>query len=390
MNYSLFKRLALCAVALLTAGVASAETEVYDFETMVSSFSTDGENYPTYDGTRIFNYQPSGSGSWQDIQKMSFTGFNLNNRFAAESRKSSCYNFRNAGGSDWDGLNSGGNYARIFSILNLAVDDKVTIYYNQGSLYYYASSIYGTSGRGAVSGLADGEAVTNGTEYTITTAGRFDLISGTAKVNIKKIVIKTSAKVSVTIDASAGGTTLVSTTPLDFTGSAVTAYYAKSASAGEVTFSPITKVAAGTPIYIKGAAGSYEIDDLEGDADDATGNLLKGMAYATKSLQSDADTKYYVFGVKDTEPGFYPVSTSNTFTSAAGKAYLQLNADQAGGDLARSIRMIFGDGSDITGINTAVVEKESRDDAWYTLEGARVSKPAHGIYIKNGKKIFVK
>lgn len=388
MNYSLFKRLALCAVALLTAGVASAETETYDFATMVSSFGDTNEHYPTYDGVRIFNYKPGGS--WVDIQKMSFTGFNLNNRFAAEARDKSCYNFRNASGSDWDGLNSGGDYARIFSILNLAVGDKVTIYYNQGNLYCYASSEYGTTGRSAISELSHEQGITSETEYTVTTAGRFDMISGTSKVNIKKIVIKTSAKVSVTIDASAGGTTLVSTTPLDFTGSAVTAYYAKSASAGEVTFSPITKVAAGTPIYIKGAAGSYEIDDLEGDADDATGNLLKGMAYATKSLQSDADTKYYVFGVKDTEPGFYPVSTSNTFTSAAGKAYLQLTADQVGGTPARSIRMIFGDGSDITGINTAVVEKESRDYAWYTLQGARVSKPAHGIYIKNGKKIFVK
>ena len=219
MNLSLLKRLALSAVALVTVGVVSAETETYDFATMVSSFSDTNEHYPTYDEKRIFNYNP---GSWINIEKMSYTGFNLNDRFAAEARGSSCYNFRNASGSDWDGLNSGGIYARIFSILNLAVGDKVTIYYNQGNLYCYASTDYGTSGRGVVSGLNHEDGITSQTEYTVATAGRFDMISGTTKVNIKKIVIKTSAKVNVSINASAGGTTLISTTPLDFTGSVLT------------------------------------------------------------------------------------------------------------------------------------------------------------------------
>lgn len=391
MNYSLLKRLALCAVALLTTGVASAKTEEYDFATMVSSFGDTNEHYPTYDGKRIFNYNP---GSWINIEKMSYTGFNLNDRFAAEARGSSCYNFRNANGSDWDGLNSGGDYARIFSILNLAVGDKVTIYYNQGNLYCYASTDYGTSGRGAVSGLNHEDAVTTETEYTVTTAGRFDMISGTSKVNIKKIVIKTSAKVSVTIDASAGGTTLVSTTPLDFTSSSVKAYYASAASSGEVTFSPVNKVAANTPIFVKGATGSYEIDELEGDADATTGNLLKGMAYATTYLQSTEDTKYYVFGVMSDEAGFYPVSTSDSFTSAAGKAYLQLTAAQASN--ARSIRFLFNN-DDITGVNEVNMENDNKvsikksdlKGVYYTLYGQRVENPTKGIYIVNGKKVVI-
>lgn len=378
------KRMALSAVALLTVGVASAATEVYDFANMVSTFSDTNEHYPTYNGTRIFNYNP---GSWINIEKMSLEGFNLNNRFAAEARGSSCYNFRNANGSDWDGLNSGGDYARIFSILNLAVGDKVTIYYNNGNLYCYASSTYGTSGRGAVSGLSHEDAITTETEYTVTTAGRFDMISGTSKVNIKKIVIKTSAKVSVTINASAGGTTLVSTTPLDFTGSSVTAYYASGAGNGEVTLSPITKVAANTPIYIKGNVGTYEINELSGVADAIGENLLKGMAMASKSIQSTNETKYYAFGVKGNKAGFYPVSDSKNLTSAAGKAYLQLTAEQAA--TAPMLWLNFED-AQTTGVNEVRSKMEEVRGIYYNLAGQRVDNPTKGIYIVNGKKVVIK
>ena len=200
MKQFAFKRLVLAAVALMTVGSMSAQTETYDFEDMVSSFSDTNEHYPTFSGTRIYNYQ---DGSWTDIEEISYDGFELNHRFAAEERTSASFNFRKAG-SGWNGLNSGTNYARRFAILGLNVDDKVTIYYNQGNLYCYANSSYGTTGRGVVTGaadLADNDAITSGTEYTVKTAGRFDIITGTAKANITKIVIKKPTEM-VTIGAT--------------------------------------------------------------------------------------------------------------------------------------------------------------------------------------------
>ena len=149
-------------------------------------------------------------------------------------------------------------------------------------------------------------------------------------------------------------------------------------------------MAAGTPIYIKAAsAGIYEIPVLKDDADATTGNLLRGSASATTPLTSTDGTKYYVFGVLNDEAGFYPVSTTGTLTSAAGKAYLELTPAQAAPAAARSIRMVF---DDVTGINTVKENEgnETGDNIWYTLQGARVAKPTHGIYIRNGKKIFIK
>ena len=186
-----------------------------------------------------------------------------------------------------------------------------------------------------------------------------------------------------------GGATLVSENALDFTSATVEAYIATAAEGGSVTFSRVNKVPANTPLYLKAASVITEdIPVLDGDAETITTNLLKGSASATTPLTSDADTKYYVFGVLDGDAGFYPVGTDKTLTSAAGKAYLELTAAQAAA--AARISMVFNDGSETTGITTAEVSPARENNAWYTLQGVRVAQPTRGIYVRNGKKIFVK
>ena len=94
------------------------------------------------------------------------------------------------------------------------------------------------------------------------------------------------------------------------------------------------------------------------------------------------------------EAGFYPVSTSDSFTSAAGKAYLQLTAAQASN--ARSIRFLFNN-DDITGVNEVNMENDDKvsikksdlKGVYYTLYGQRVENPTKGIYIVNGKKVVI-
>lgn len=358
-------KIALLLLAVLTTGSVNAATETVHIGKRTKTY-----NFESVANNTAFKNTTNGA-------VLATADNDFDSRFALGRYDSGC----KFGGSGY-GLQIWFSN-RTFTIKDLKAGDTFAITFgvlNTQTLVFNAP---------AKVGLTDEtKTLSSGTTYTVAEAG--DIVIATTdntkdnRANIKNVTIIDS-------DASITAGTLVSSTALDFTSSDVKAYYASSASAGSVTFTQINKVAAGTPIFIKAdAAGKYEIPALDGEADATTGNLLKGSASESASLRSDGDAKYYVFGVKSDEAGFYPVSTSSTFTSAAGKAYLELNADQVGGTPARSIRMIFGDGSEITGINTAVVEKESRDDAWYTLQGARVSKPAHGIYIKNGKKIFVK
>ncbi len=265
---------------------------------------------------------------------------------------------------------------RNFSILDLKAGETLTITYTGGGLKVTGTSI--------LSGLSANDSPVSGTQYTVTANGRVDLTTTANSTYIQNVNISKA-------EQNIGGATLVSENALDFTDvTEIEAYVATAASAGTVTFNRVYKVAAGTPIYLKAnAAVSVDVPVLDGDPETISTNLLKGSATNTTSLQSTEDTKYYVFGVLDDEAGFYPVSTENTLTSAAGKAYLELTAAQAAKASARSIRMVF---DDVTGINTVKENdgNETGDNIWYTLQGARVAKPTHGIYIRNGKKIFIK
>ena len=263
---------------------------------------------------------------------------------------------------------------RNFSILDLKAGETLTITFTGGGLKVTGTSI--------LSGLSANDSPVSGTQYTVTADGRVDLTTTANNTYIKNVNISKA-------DQNIGGATLVSENALDFTGvTEIEAYVATAASAGTVTFNRVYKVPANTPLYLKAnAAVSVDVPVLDGDSETISTNLLKGSATNTTSLMSTGETTYYVFGVLNDVAGFYLVSTEGKLTSAAGKAYLELTASQA--SLARSIRMVF---NDVTGINTVKENdgNETGDNIWYTLQGARVAKPTHGIYIRNGKKIFIK
>ena len=49
------------------------------------------------------------------------------------------------------------------------------------------------------------------------------------------------------------------------------------------------------------------------------------------------------------------------------------------------------DDSELTGIKTAVTTAEYRADGYYSVQGVRLSRPQRsGLYIHNGRKVFVK
>ena len=269
------------------------------------------------------------------------------------------------------------NYNKWFSINNLKAGDKIWIRYTKSdgqTVNFEDATLIGETGT---------VELVSETWYTL--AKDADKLKLVNQVNTNGYKANYLEVKIMSIDAAVTAGTLVSSTALDFTGTSVSAYYASAANAGTVTFTQINKVAAGTPIYIKAtSAGIYEIPALSGAADATTGNLLKGSATNTTSLQSTGDTKYYVFGVKNSEAGFYPVSTSSSLTCAAGKAYLQLTAAQAAA--AARISINFED-DNTTGINNVNV---NHNDDWYDLQGRRVAQPTRGIYLRNGKKIFVK
>lgn len=119
-------------------------------------------------------------------------------------------------------------------------------------------------------------------------------------------------------------------------------------------------------------------------------NILKPVTVDAKDIVAtdDGNTNFYISGGKA-----FRVSQAQQFknegklTIGVHKAYININVP-AGAKLS----LLFDDGetTGIESINATDATTSEGDDAYYNLNGQRVSKPAKGVYIHNGKKVIVK
>lgn len=138
------------------------------------------------------------------------------------------------------------------------------------------------------------------------------------------------------------------------------------------------------------------MDRAEGDADatkvvylqpaDAKTIMESGFrGTLAKQTFSDynptVDRNYYILAKKNGKMKFFWMSNQ---TLAANKAYYVADKDAA---QANSLSFFFG--GDATDITPAIFNPAA-DDVIYDLSGRRVKNVTKGIYIKNGKKFYVK
>lgn len=176
---------------------------------------------------------------------------------------------------------------------------------------------------------------------------------------------------------SAGFATLY----LDFAAAIPTGVTAYTAVAAEdaVTLTEIEDVIpAETAVVLEGAAGTYTFKEATTTAA-APANDLVGTLTATDWATVNNGQYIYVLGQKDGVVGFYKLSETGTIK--ANSAYLALDEDPASG----SIIIRKGDATAIS-----LVQENGGEAVIYDLLGRRVSEPMRGIYIVNGKKMFIK
>lgn len=140
-------------------------------------------------------------------------------------------------------------------------------------------------------------------------------------------------------------------------------------------------VAANQGVVLEGTPNvTYTLNatDAEGNTE-WTKNELKNTAANTYTTGAD-ETDVYVLICNSNNKGQFARLNANQ-TIPVGKAYLKVV-----GSNAKSLSVGFGD--DTTGINT-IEAAQGTQNACYNLNGQRISKPAKGLYIMNGKK-FVK
>ena len=141
-------------------------------------------------------------------------------------------------------------------------------------------------------------------------------------------------------------------------------------------------IPARTGVVLKGTETACQLALTNDAVAPIENNVFTGTCLPI-SVTSETLENYYVLSTLNGVIGLYWPMESTT-ELAANKAFIE-KSEAAG---ATGYRFIFGDDTTV-GIGDAVLGQPT-DAPYYDLTGRRVAQPVKGIYIHNGKKVFIK
>ena len=155
-------------------------------------------------------------------------------------------------------------------------------------------------------------------------------------------------------------------------------------------------IPANTAVIIKADEGTYLFAYSDESPEAISDNLLRGTLTDTYVKPASAQIAYVLSNV-DGVVGMYraKLNADGTFKNNANRAYMllselgvgegDLDTSNPGSQLSNSYRFDFSGTTAIEGIDC-----EQGEAVYYDLSGRRVLNPTGGIYIVNGKKVYVK
>jgi len=169
---------------------------------------------------------------------------------------------------------------------------------------------------------------------------------------------------------------------LDLLDENVKAYTVTKVEGKNVTFTQITgTIKGGVPFILYGEAGEHTLYTATSSDVVPAGNLLKGTLAPTYISTEEGD--YTNFGLN--AGSFKKI---NNGVLPAHKAYLPIETSKLPAGEAR-MNIVFED-AETTGIENLTPALSQGEGAFYDLQGRKVNAPKKGLYIVNGKKLFVK
>lgn len=143
-------------------------------------------------------------------------------------------------------------------------------------------------------------------------------------------------------------------------------------------------VPAGKPVVLAGTAGVKALRVSAAQAPvsvDESGALKGTLRYV--GVTDETRDSYLILGIYDEAVGFYLPAEATT-AIPGNKAYL----DNAAGSAVRGYALSLGGAT--TGIEGVTDGSDASEAPLYDLSGRRVVKPTHGVYIRGGKKVYIK
>ena len=183
---------------------------------------------------------------------------------------------------------------------------------------------------------------------------------------------------------------------LDFTGiNDVRAYIAIGfTDTKNVIMARVNIVPANTGIVLKSDVAGVEVEVPVTTSDVCYANLLKPAMnnvtiYPTEDIDAVNYTNLMVGKLANDEMGFVTLPSSNTYSN---KCYLQIPTafyESAASAREGGLEIEFVD-TETTDIRSLMHKGSATNDAYYDLQGRKVTPVKKGIYIHNGKKVIVK
>lgn len=179
-------------------------------------------------------------------------------------------------------------------------------------------------------------------------------------------------------------TTFTSAYNLDFSSvEGLTAYTAKYNKDNDaVALTPVKKVKAHTGLILKGVKDqTYTVSILASNADGleaVTDNQLVDCVDAVLSTGRKND--YFLSNGKF-------VKSDNDGWALPGKSFLYIEGGRT--NKSESPLRVYVDNT-ATAINGITNNPVVKDEAYYNLQGVKVQRPQHGVFIHNGKKVVLK
>ena len=210
--------------------------------------------------------------------------------------------------------------------------------------------------------------------------------------NIEVVAVYDTVPTQVTITINQYGSgTYCSEYALDFSDvEGLKAYAATgyNVNTGVVTLTRVQTAREGTGLFVKGAPGEYVVPIME-SSDDYSLNMLVGTLEATavNAVSDDGMYRNYKYTIKDGDsaPLFYQFEDNSSLS--ANRAYLQIPLSWVS-SASKSIAVRFDEG-EATDIDE--IQGETGEESLiYDMQGREVENPAKGIYIMDGKKVFIR
>lgn len=141
-------------------------------------------------------------------------------------------------------------------------------------------------------------------------------------------------------------------------------------------------IPAGTGVVLKGTTNSYTLTLTNDEAAPVEDNVISGTCLPISVTEAELENYYVLSTLKGVIGLYWPMT--GTTELAANKAFIE-KPEAAG---AAGYRFVFGDNTTV-GID-GVTLGQPDNTPYYDLSGRRIAQPAKGIYIHNGKKVFIK